>query len=477
MNSPRRGAAVPPAILFAWTLLAAVASGVAFAQGKDLLAPTDAQTRPAVTGVRFNASFEGACLGKVEVVGPDAFRVAVPGQQDRHGRNRQTSWFYFRMDGVRGREMTVTLTDLVGEYNHRPGAVPYGPFSRPVFSTDGRAWTHADAAAVSWDEERKELTLRVKVEADGVWLAHVPPYTPADLRRLLGEVDRSPYARVEVVGRTVQGRDIHKVTVTDASAGPEAEKRCVWLQARQHAWEAGTSWVMEGALRFVTSDDPAAAELRKRVVFHFTPMVDVDGCAAGKVRFNANGFDVNRHWPEVDLASKDRLREMPEVWYTKKAIVAAHALGPPVDLLVNLHNTETAEYVAAQVDDDEAFARLAKLESLLIERTSFDPSTKLAPWRPAGPADRRPRDTTNSLWDERGIPAALIELRIAAGGKLGRPPTTEDRLEFGRGLVQAMADAAHAAPRGGNDPAGPPRAAAVPGPEPRRGRTSAELSR
>jgi hypothetical protein len=78
-------------------------------------------------------------------------------------------------------------------------------------------------------------------------------------------------------------------------------------------------------------------------------MVDVDGAANGKVRFNGNGFDVNRHWSEVDLIAKARLRDMPEIWYTKRAIVSAHTLGPPIDLLVNLHNTETNEYLAAFV--------------------------------------------------------------------------------------------------------------------------------
>ena len=40
------------------------------------------------------------------------------------------------------------------------------------------------------------------------------------------------------------------------------------------------------------------------------------------------------------------------------------------------------------------------------------------------------------------FPAALIELRISAGKKLGRHPTTADRLAFGRELVEAMAEAA-----------------------------------
>ena len=41
--------------------------------------------------------------------------------------------------------------------------------------------------------------------------------------------------------------------------------------------------------------------LREKIVFKFTPMVDLDGCANGQVRSNANGFDVNQHWAQVDL--------------------------------------------------------------------------------------------------------------------------------------------------------------------------------
>src|SRR5207253_10706615 len=105
--------------------------------------------------------------------------------------------------------------------------------------------------------------------------------------------------------------------------------------------------VLDDALRVATSADPKAAELRRRVIFRFTPMVDVDGCAAGQVRFNANGYDVNRHWSQVDLRDKKYLALMPEIWYTKKAIVGSGR----IDLLVNMHNTETAEYLDTQADD------------------------------------------------------------------------------------------------------------------------------
>src|SRR4030095_5381542 len=102
---------------------------------------------------------------------------------------------------------------------------------------------------------------------------------------LVEELKQAPHARIEVIGKSVQGRDLMLITVTDV-ATPDTDKRTIWLQARQHAWEAGTSYVAEGALRFAVSDSPAARALRASNVCIFTPMVAVDGCAIGLPRFN-----------------------------------------------------------------------------------------------------------------------------------------------------------------------------------------------
>jgi hypothetical protein len=158
-------------------------------------------------------------------------------------------------------------------------------------------------------------------------------------------------------------------------------------------------------------------------------MVDPDGCATGKVRFNANGYDVNRRWAEVDLRDKRYLRLMPEIWYTKRAIVNAGR----IDLMVNLHNTETGEYLSTHAEDAETLETMRRFFNLLVERTSFDPSKKLE----IGKAP----DDTNSLYDQHHVPVMLMEQRIATGKKMGHPPRVEDRLKFGRDLLATMATA------------------------------------
>ncbi|HYD85237.1 MAG TPA: M14-type cytosolic carboxypeptidase, partial [Opitutus sp.] len=286
---------------------------------------SDSAPRDSREPILFNTAFEGASLGEIEAIDATTFRLHVRGQQDERGRNRQATWYFFRMDRVAGREITLTFTDWVGEYNDIPGTVPMSAKLRPWISEDQKHWRPIEQMV--WDADRKEATVTVRAKSDRVWLAHLQPYSHSRLLGLLDELNQSAAARIEVIGKTVLGRDLHLITVTDF-AQPNAGKKTVWLQARQHAWETGTSFVMEGALRFITSDDPRARELRRHTIFKFTPMLDPDGCANGGVRFNANGYDLNRHWERVDLRDPAALRAMPESWYLKKAIVGhLHAGG------------------------------------------------------------------------------------------------------------------------------------------------------
>jgi Zinc carboxypeptidase/Cytosolic carboxypeptidase N-terminal domain len=395
-----------------------------------LFALTGAAPGPAP--IRFNANFEGGSLGRIDPIGEAAFRCHARGQQDERGRNRQANWYYFRIDGVRDRELTLVLTDFVGEYNGRPGAVAMGPGILPVASDDGENWR--PIADVRWDDRVKEATLRIRPARDSIWIAHQPPYTPRRLARLLEQIDRCDDARIEVIGKTARGRDLHQVTVTAADVDDRG-KVAVWLQARQHAWESGTSFVMEGALRFITSDDPKARDLRRRAVFLFTPMVDPDGCATGQIRFNANGFDVNRHWDEVDLRDKRYLAQMPEIWYVKKAIASRVDSGRPIHLMINLHNTETGEYLSTEAGDEASRAVVTALSDRLVRETSFRPHR--------GPVLGEPRDgSANVLHQEKGILILLMEQRVANDPKTGRPPTVEDRLRFGEQLIAIMAEVA-----------------------------------
>jgi hypothetical protein len=118
----------------------------------------------------------------------------------------------------------------------------------------------------------------------------------------------------EVIGKTVHNRDIPVLTITDPSVA-DGGKKVVWLMARQHAWETGTSWVADGAVRFLLSNEAEAARIKRSTVFKVIPLFDVDGAVEGAVRFNLNGYDNNRNWDIADA------KLMPEISSIRKALL------------------------------------------------------------------------------------------------------------------------------------------------------------
>ncbi len=60
------------------------------------------------------------------------------------------------------------------------------------------------------------------------------------------------------------------------------------------------------------------------------------------------------------------LARMPEIWYVKKAIVARVDSGRPIHLMINLHNTETNEYLATMAGDAASRAIVTALSDRLV---------------------------------------------------------------------------------------------------------------
>ncbi len=385
-----------------------------------------------LAAITITTSFEGGMLGRVETLSPTHLRCALKGQADQDGRNRQVSWYYFRMDNLPQQEVQIDFTDLVGEYNYRPGSHAVTRNTRPVYSFDNRTWKHFTSEEVSWDEKQMWLTLRFKPLRPRMWIAHVPPYTTAHLAKLLGEFRGRSGFRNEVAGNTTQGRELPLVTITDPGS-PDAGKKVVWIMARQHAWETGTSWVADGGMRFLMSASPEAVELRRAILWKFFPMADPDGVVNGEVRFNPKGYDVNRNWDTADP------QRTAEIFVMKRAMLAWLDAGHPIDLFLAMHNQEMGDYVegpAAAVPElaRRFFDLLAKTESFQAvggPRDSFG----------RGSIDKGRATVNQSLYRERKVPAFLMEMAVERNTKLGRSRTAEDNIRFGAELVRAMAAA------------------------------------
>lgn len=382
---------------------------------------------PLAAQISVRTNFEGGNSGKVETVSPTHVRCAVPGQADVDKRNRQASWYYFELANAPRSPITVELTDIAGEYDYRAPAYAITKGTRPVYSYDNVNWTHFADDQVSWSTDG--LIIRFTPERPRVRIAHVPPYTNQDLAALLDAHRGSRYLSRETIGKTVEGRDMLLLTITNPAA-PDAAKKVFWLMFRQHAWESGSSWVGDGAIRFLLSADPAAARLRDTGVWKIFPMADPDGVAAGRVRYNANGYDLNRNWDTAEPG------KMPEITAQRRAVLNWVDSGHRVDFFLSLHNTESGEYLQAPGTFRELGERAL---ALLKERTTFNPTVPLR--ESPATADRGRMTVSQGLFHDRKIPSMLMEQMVERNSKLGHCPTAQDRKNFGPALVQSLFDA------------------------------------
>jgi hypothetical protein len=378
------------------------------------------------------SNFEGGSVGKVERVSAVHLRCGVEGQSDQDHRNRQASWYFFELRNLPKKPVTVELVDIAGEYNYRAPAYAVNKNTRPVYSYDGVNWRHFRDDQVSWDEAAPRLVLRFMPEGARLWIAHVQPYTNQNLASLLDSFRLNPYVARESAGRTVEGREMPLLTITNPRT-PETRKSVVWLMFRQHAWEAGSSWVCDGAIRYLLSDDPRAAQIRDRTIFKIFPMADPDGVAHGGVRFNRNGYDLNRNW---DLINEEK---MPEIAAQHRAILAWVDSGHRLDAFLSLHNTESGEYLEAPPGIRPLAERVFQM---LKDTTTFNPTQPLNdPGLTTTPGKPGRMHVGQGLYHERKLPAMLMEQMVEYNSKLGHYPTAMDRTEFGAGLVRAFASA------------------------------------
>ena len=257
-----------------------------------LLPPQDGATT-----LRVVSDFPG---GSAQVDGIDQEQRVVkiqPAERTGHGWR---CWWYFRLDGIRPGE-TVTV-----EVEGDPFTLP----DRAHFSPDGKTWCHTEAGA----RADKRVTYRQAVEGSSAWFAWGPPYLLADAEAAVRNA--AAVCRESAAFTLCTSRDGHAVPAI--RFGPEkidSSRFGLWIQARQHAWESGGSWVAQGFLEWLASDAAEAKTLRERSSITIVPIMDIDNVQRGAGGKDQIPQDHNRDWsarpqhPEV-RAAMERILEM-----------------------------------------------------------------------------------------------------------------------------------------------------------------------
>lgn len=244
-------------------------------------------------------------------------------------------WWSLRIDGLAaGETATLKLSPslLPARYKGSDGAKPlaagWAMPDRASVSIDGRSWKHTSPGTRTGDQ----MSYEVVGSGGPVWVAWGPPFTPNDTERLIVDA-RNALSEVRDfelcqtrAGRPVRGLHIAAPGVAKSSA--------IWIQARQHAWESGSSWVARGLVEWLVSEDADAKRLRARSDVFVVPIMDVDNVATGDGGKEAIPRDHNRDWDQQPV--------YPEVAAAQSRLTKLTAEGR-LRLFVDLHNPAPAD--------------------------------------------------------------------------------------------------------------------------------------
>lgn len=223
----------------------------------------------------------------------DAFYL----RQDPRDTDGWWFYWYFRVRGAEGREITFRFTD-------RDVLTAGGP----CVSTDGGEtwfWQGRESGdpefAYVFGDTDEEVRFCLAV-----------PYTEAHLNRFMEKHAGSPHLRLEHHGDTRKGRAIERLHVGCIDSEP---RHRILLTARTHACEMMANWSMEGLLDAVLADNELGAYFRENVEIAAIPFMDKDGVEDGDQGKNRRPHDHNRDFVGDSIyPSVAALREFGLTW-------------------------------------------------------------------------------------------------------------------------------------------------------------------
>jgi hypothetical protein len=290
-----------------------------------------AQAQPASgpSKLRVSSDFPGGSAKVLNIDQTNAMVRITPAGAPERG---WPCWWYLRIDGVDASQPLV-LEVVANQAMVQAGDPPQtrklsADWSLPAqaaFSTNGITWEHTAPG----ERQGGRRIYRVTTASPTVWLAWGPPFTLKDATELIQKAGaHCPYAKSFVLAHTREGRPVPGLRVSQP--GTAAGQRFgVWIQARQHAWESGSSWVARGFVEWLVSSDPAAKSLRQKADLVVIPVMDVDNVEQGQ--------GGKKQWPRDQNEDWGPAPHFPEVRAGMDQISALAKAGR-LDLLLDLHN-------------------------------------------------------------------------------------------------------------------------------------------
>lgn len=249
----------------------------------------------------FDACFESGNLGRVDFINEFEYDLFI---RPDTCNPRFRVWFNFTIENVKADQRVIfnIVNFSKTKSLYRDGMSPM------VKSTSRPNWCRIPSKNVFYyrcPEHRKNYVMSFAFcfdrEDDVYQISYCYPYTYGYLENYLNELEakKLDYFKRELLGLSVQQRRLELLTITNPkNLDSNYNQRIIFITARVHPGETPSSYVCEGFMDFILSDQPMARMLRDLAIFKIVPMLNPDGVYLGNYRCSLMGFDLNRQWQD-----------------------------------------------------------------------------------------------------------------------------------------------------------------------------------
>ena len=305
-------------------------------------------------GVEFTSQFDSGNLAKFERTGARTYDLWIgPDCCNTLAENSCRSWFYFRVSVSSPCSLRFTIKNLNLQFKvFREGM-------KPVHLVEDK-WERIPGPVAyelsDLDPNYMELSFTETISKT-TFFAFTYPWSCADNKALVNEVKsiceaKGIYLHQENLIYSLEKRECEILTVSSLTGilderekniqnlypGPGERarvfsgKKTMLITARVHPGETQGSFMMNGFLRFVVSDDPRAQILREHFVFKIVPIMNPDAVFRGHYRTDTRGINLNRFYTNPSLV------DHPTVYAVKEIFMA---FKDNIYLYVDLHGHAT----------------------------------------------------------------------------------------------------------------------------------------
>ena len=342
----------------------------------------------AASALTVEADFEGGSVRRVEIDEATQTVRFMPGGDPTRG---WPCWWCFRVSDLQpGKTLRLELqaSDLpMPQANGQPSAKPLsGSWAMPeraAYSMDGQTWLQTEPGTLQGDR----MVYQLEVNTTTVMVAWGPPYPPGQAAAMAARLAAAhSFATAGELCRSREGRPVPMLRVAEGERVP-AKRFGIWVQARQHAWESGASWVCEGFAEWLLSAAPEAVWIRQRGEICIVPIMDVDNTATGNGGKEALPQDHNRDW-----SAKPNWNEVAAAQSHIRGLVAEGRM----DFFIDLHNPAPKDLKAFFfAGPDDLLSDLARANWLVFLKAARD---RISPVMPMLDEPKITGSTYHPLW-------------------------------------------------------------------------------